>query len=200
MPNWNSTNAVITGEEKQVMAFGKLLQELESLPESLLPNDFGKLWCGNIVHKLGADWEKVYCRGWITDYNIVSPDRINLSVESAWGELAEVRKLVISKFPGIEIYHQSEEPGMCIFTTNDKDGRYFPEKWLLDWNDEARSLWIWEYFTELPAVIEFLKNNEILTKDIYPSYGAITAALDEILNQRPDDISYMFVEIKLVDD
>ncbi len=89
---------------------------------------------------------------------------------------------------------------MCIFTTNDKDGRYFPEKWLLDWNDEARSLWIWEYFTELPAVIEFLKNNEILTKDIYPSYGAITAALDEILNQQPDNISYMFEEFKLVDD
>ena len=89
---------------------------------------------------------------------------------------------------------------MCIFQTNDAKGEYFPEKWLLDWNDEARSLWIWEYFTELPAVIEFLKNNEILTKDIYPSYGAISAALDEILNQRPSDISYMFEEFKVVDD
>ncbi len=88
---------------------------------------------------------------------------------------------------------------MCVFTTNDKDGRYFPERWLLDYNDEAKNLYIYEYFKDLPAVIEYLKNNGVLTKDVYPSKGAITAALDEIQEERPD-ISYMLEEFVVVDD
>ncbi len=106
----------------------------------------------------------------------------------------------MSKFPSLEIYFHTEEPGMCIFQTNDAKREYFPEKWLLDWNGESRSLWIWEYFTDLPAVIEFLKNNGVLTKDVYPSKGAITAALDEIQEERPDDISYMLEQFLIVDD
>lgn len=87
---------------------------------------------------------------------------------------------------------------MCIFQTNNSE--IFPEKWLLDYNDEANSLYIWEYFTDLPAVKEYLKNNGVLTKDVYPSKGSITAALDEIQEERPDDISFMLEEVIEVND
>lgn len=199
MANWAFTQYKIRGREDEVTALHQTIKNLEQRDESLLPNGFGKLWLGNLVHTLGGDWEKIYCRGEILDYSL-DDGILTMNTETAWGEMSDTRHFVMSKFPTLEVFFQTEEPGMCIFQTNDAKGEYFPEKWLLDWNDEARSLWIWEYFTELPAVIEFLKNNEILTKDIYPSYGAITAALDEILNQRPSDISYMFEEFKVVDD
>lgn len=199
MPNWAFTQYKIRGREDEVTALHQTIKDLEQREDSLLPNGFGKLWLGNLVHTLGGDWEKIYCRGEILNYSLDN-GILTMNTETAWGEMSDTRHFVMSKFPTLEIIFQTEEPGMCIFQTNDAKGEYFPEKWLLDWNDEARSLWIWEYFTELPAVIEFLKNNEILTKDIYPSYGAITAALDEILNQRPSDISYMFEEFKVVDD
>lgn len=40
----------------------------------------------------------------------------------------------------------------------------------------------------------------MLTKDVYPSKSAITAALEEIQEERPDDISYMLEEFVVVDD
>ena len=198
MPNWNTTSAIITGDKTQVMAFGKLLQELESLPESLLPNGFGKLWCGNIVHKLGEDWEKVYCRGWITDYEIVSADRINLFIESAWGELGEVRRLVLSKFPGIEIYHQSEEPGNLYFVTNSFE--YFPERYILDFSDESRNLWLWEYFTSLESAAKFISENCLDGEPVEADKAKINAALDDYQNEHPDDVSFIFESFNLIND
>lgn len=199
MPNWAFTQYKIRGREDEVTALHQTIKDLEQREESLLPNGFGKLWLGNLVHTLGGDWEKIYCRGEILNYSLDN-GVLTMNTETAWGEMSDTRHFVMSKFPSLEIFFQTEEPGMCIFQTNDAKGEYFPEKWLLDWNDEARSLWIWEYFTDLPAVVEFLKNNEILTKDVYPSKGAITAALDGIQEEKPDDISYMLEEFVLVDD
>ena len=89
---------------------------------------------------------------------------------------------------------------MCIFQTNDSIGEIFPERWLLDWNDEKKNVFIWEYFTDLPAVIEYLKGNGIITSEIHPTKDAITAVLEKIQEQRPDDISFMLEEFVVVDD
>lgn len=197
MPNWAYTTYKIKGSESEVAALHKTIQDLEQREESLLPNGFGKLWLGNLVHALGGDWEKTYCRGHILDYSLEN-GILKINTETAWGEMSDTRHFIESKFPSLEIYFQTEEPGMCIFQTNNSE--IFPEKWLLDYNDEANSLYIWEYFTDLPAVKEYLKNNGVLTKDVYPSKGSITAALDEIQEERPDDISFMLEEVIEVND
>ena len=89
---------------------------------------------------------------------------------------------------------------MYIFQTNDASGEYFPERWLLDWNDESRNLFLYEYFLDLPAVIEYLKDSGVTSAAIEPTKAAITAALDEIQEERPDDISWMLEEFEVVDD
>ena len=89
---------------------------------------------------------------------------------------------------------------MCIFQTNDATGEVFPERWLLDWNDEKENVFIWEYFKDLPAVIEYLKNNGVVENDIQPTKEAIVAVLSEIEEERPDDISFMLEEFVVVDD
>ncbi len=199
MPNWCITNYVITGREDEVAAVHKTLQKMQAR-KTLLPNDWGSMWLGNIVRLLKKDWRKIYCRGWITDFNLIAPDRIDLTVESAWGELDEVRMLVLNNSESLKIFYQSEEPGMCIFQTNDKTGEYFPDKYLLDWNDEAKNLYIYEYFRELPAVLSYLKENGVITTDIEPTKEGIIAVLDKIQEERPDDISWMFEEFEIVED
>ena len=139
MPNWCYTNYVVVGRESEVAALHKTIQDLEAREESLLPNGFGKLWLGNLVHILGGDWEKIYCRGLILDYSLES-GILRLNVESAWGEMEETRHFIQSKYPSLKIYYQSEESGMCIYETNDKDGTYFPHRWILDFTDESRNL------------------------------------------------------------
>lgn len=199
MPNWCLTSYVITGREDEVATVYKTLTKMKER-KSLLPNDWGSMWVGNIVRLLNKDWQKVYCRGWITDFEQVTPNRINLSVESAWGELDEVRQLVLMNSESLKIYYQAEEPGMCIFRTNDADGTYFPERWLLDWNDEKNNTYIWEYFQDLPAVVSYLKESGVITKDVNPTKEAINAVLSEIEEKRPESISYMLEEFVVVDD
>lgn len=197
MPNWAYTSYVVKGSTDEVAALHKIIQDLEAREESFLPNGFGKLWLGNLVSILGGDWEKIYCRGQILNYSLES-GILKLIVESAWGEMDETRHFLQSTFPTLEIYFQTEEPGMCIFQTNDATGAYFPERWLLDWNDEKENLFIYEYFKDLPAVKQYLKEQGILAKDVFPSQEAITAALEEIQEQRPEDISFMLEGFKTV--
>lgn len=199
MSNLAFTQYKIKGSESEVAALHKTIQDLAERKESLLPNGFGKLWLGNLVHVLGGDWEKIYCRGHILDYSLEN-GILKINTETAWGECSETRHFLQTKFPSLEIYFQTEEPGMCIFQTNDASGEYFPSRWLLDWNDEAKNLYIYEYFTDLPAVIKYLKNNGIITAAIEPTKAAIIAALDQIQEERPDDISWMLEEFVLVDD
>lgn len=196
MPNWCYTNYVVEGRESEVAALHKIIQDLEVREESLLPNGFGKLWLGNLVHALGGDWKKIYCRGQILDYSLES-GILRLNVESAWGEMDETRHFLQTIFPSLKIIYQTEEPGMCIFQTNDTDGTYFPEKWILDWCDEKKNLYLYEYFQDLPAVVGYLKGNGVITKDVEATKEAITVALEEIQEQRPDDISFTFEEFKV---
>ena len=108
--------------------------------------------------------------------------------------------LILSNSESLRIFYQSEEPGMCIFQTNDSLGTYFPERWLLDWCDEAKNLYLYEYFTDLPSIIEHLKENGIITKDVNPTKEAINAVLSEMQEERPDDISWMLEEFEVVED
>ena len=199
MPNWAYTSYKIKGSESEVTALHKTIQDLEQREESLLPNGFGKLWLGNLVLALGGDWNEIYCRGHILDYSLDN-GLLFISTETAWGEMSDVRHFIQFKYPSLEIYFQTEEPGMCIFQTNDHTGVYFPEKWLLDWNDEKKNVFIWEYFVDIPAVTQYLKDNGVIEKDIEPQKEAIVAVLDQIQEERLDDISYMLEEFVVVDD
>ena len=199
MPNWAYTNYVVKGSAEEVAALHKIIHDLEAREESYLPNGFGKLWLGNLVSILGGDWEKIYCRGQILDYTF-EDDILKMNVESAWGEMDETRHFLQTVFPSLEIYYQTEEAGMCIFQTNDPDGTYFPHRWLLDWNDEKKNIYLYEYFEKLVDVIDYLKGNGVITKDVEATKEAITAALEEIQEGRPDDISFMLEEFKVVSD
>ena len=130
MPNWAYTQYKIKGSESEVAALHKTIHDLEQRKESLLPNGFGKLWLGNLVHVLGGDWNKIYCRGQILDYSLDN-GILTINTETAWGEMSETRHFIQTKFPSLEIFFQTEECGMCIFQTNDSTGEIFPERRLL---------------------------------------------------------------------
>lgn len=199
MSNWAYTTYKIKGSEVEVAALHNTIKDLDHREESLLPNGFGKLWLGNLVNALGGDWHDIYCRGQILDYAYEN-GILSINTETAWGEMSETRHFIKTKYPSLEIYFQTEEPGMCIFLTNDSAGTYFPDRWLLDWNDEKEAVYVYEYFKDLPAIVSYLKENSIITTDIKPTREAIIDALDQIQEERPDDISYFMEEFKVVGD
>lgn len=177
-----------------------MLDHLNSLPEPLVPNGFGKLWLGCIVSYLGGNWEKIYCRGQILDYRRIR-GLIILEVESAWGELSETRAFLASKFPDLQFYYQSEEPGMMVFTTNDKEGKYCQERYILDFSDESREgCYYWIYFGTLRSAAQFVSFHCLEGRKVKPTMEGIREALDTYQNEKPDSVSYLFEEFKVIED
>ena len=68
MPNWNYTEYRCCGNKGELVDLKEKLDHLNSLPEPLVENGFGKLWCGCLVSLLGGDWNEIFCRGEIVDY------------------------------------------------------------------------------------------------------------------------------------
>lgn len=196
MPNWAYTIYIVRGDDEEVKRLHLLIRDLDNRAESLLPNGFGKLWLGNLVHVLGGDWEKVYCRGKILDYNMTEDGVLRFDVESAWGELDGVRALILSRFPKLDIRFQSEEPDMDYFSTNDDSGTTFSDRWVLDWEDEARNLYVREYFPDLPSVAAFLREQNIISAAIAPTESSLRSALDAIWTARPDEVCYTLKEVE----
>ena len=197
MPNWAYTIYIVRGDGEEVTRLHQLIKDLDNRAESLLPNDFGKLWMGNLVHVLGGDWEKVYCRGKILDYDMTEDGVLRFDVESAWGELDEVRALILSRFPKLDIRFQSEEPDMDYFSTNDDSGTTFSDRWVLDWEDEDRNLYVREYFPDLTAVATFLKEQNIISEAVNSTETELRSVLDAIWTARPDEVCYTLKEVKV---
>lgn len=131
MPNWCNTAYAIDGDAKQVKQLYELMKGLEEQDTPTVENGFGTTWLGCLVHALGKDWNKVYCRGsWSgleMDGNI-----LRFSTETAWSPCNEILDMVREMFPDLHYYYQAEEPGMEIYETNDECGTYFSDRFFLD--------------------------------------------------------------------
>ena len=100
------------------------MNNLENRRKPLVDNSFGKTWLGCLVTKLGADWQKVYCRGSWSDLDW-NGAILRFNTETAWGPMDEVFKFIKTIYPSLKIYYQAEEDGMGVFITNDTEGSYF---------------------------------------------------------------------------
>ena len=200
MPNWCTTFYIITGDKKTLHLFNRKLNQLRSRKESLLPNGFGKLWCGNIAYLLGEkDPANFGCRGEVTDYQIsIDGSVLCVGVMSAWAELSDLRDLVQEKYPDVDIWFQSEEPGCIVYETNDPDGKYFPEKYVLNFYDDDEGVCINEYFKTLEEVSSFVSENILDGKPAGKTEAAIEAVL-HAYQESHSNVSYMFERFRLVD-
>lgn len=179
MPNWASTSYVFKGaDEKQAQDLYNKIDSLSKMIEPLVTNGFGKLWMGCLVNLLGGDWDKVYCRGEIIDYNLTA-DHVSISCETAWGEMPEFRHFIEQQYPGSKIYYQVEECGNCVYATNDADGEYFPDRYCLDSYDGL------EYFETIEEAAKYI--GEIIGKELKPDFAEIENAIDDYMEEHDND-------------
>lgn len=155
MANWASTSYVIEGPKETLQLIYHAIKE-HPVQEGSSDN-----WEGNILHALGIEWEKreiheegneihfsgLYMRGFI-DIEMAMYDE-NLSIlrfgaEEAWG-ITDFRIALKSKFPDIKVYFIVEEPAGEIYATNDKEGKYFTERYFVD--TAIDNIYNFEYFS-----------------------------------------------------
>lgn len=193
MPNWASTAYVFKGADKnQEKDLYEKIDSLKKMIEPLVPNGFGKLWMGCLVNLLGGDWNKVYCRGEITDCTLTD-DHVNISCETAWGEMPEFRHFLEQQYHGSKVYYCVEECGNCVYATNDSEGLYFKDRYCLDFCDGL------EYFETIEAAADFI--SERIGKTLKPDYAEIEKEIDDYLEEHDDDESWMsFHKFDVLDD
>ena len=81
--------------------------------------------------------------------------------EERWG-LQDFEELLIQKFPDIKVYWIVEESGCEVYATNDKEGKYFPERYYVDTAQDD----IYES--------EYFKDEESMWKWLDKKYGVKT--------------------------
>lgn len=189
MPNWSDTSYKCVGDLKEVRSLHKVLKYMEKRKTSILPNDFGKMWLGNLVHKLGGDWEKLRCRGEIIDFSL-DGNVLTINQQTAWCEQEGVREIIEKTYPSVKVYYMEQESGCDVFSTNDAFGEYFPERYFLDSHED------WKYFETLDDAAKFV--SRIIGSEVEPSVDAISDALDcyvEEHEEENEDMFYSFHEI-----
>lgn len=193
MPNWAECTYKCVGELKEVRSLHKVLKYIDKRKTSIIKNGFGKWWLGNLVTKLGGDWEKYRCRGEITYYEL-DGNILTICQNTAWCEQEGVREIIEERFPSVKVYYREEEPGCGVFYTNDASGEYFPERYYLDSYDDDS-----EYFTTIEEAADYV--SEIIGKKVRPDKNAIEEALDEYMEEQDDeDVWYSFHEFEVVDE
>ena len=150
MPNWCFTEYVIEGDPKEVANLHQKLSGLLERKESLVENGFGKNWLGNVAELFGKSWEDIKCKGTFLIHD-VSDDRIGFSTESAWVDCYDLWVLVCSHYKTLRFYYQAEECGCCYWDTNDFEGKYFPERYMLNiWDEDI------QYFDTDEEVLKYV--------------------------------------------
>ena len=194
MPNWCDTSYKCVGDPKKVRKLNSVLKYMEKRKTSILSNGFGKMWLGNLVYKLGGNWEELRCRGEITDFSLDS-NVLTINQQTAWCEQEGVRLIIEQTFPSIKVYYLEQESGCEVFCTNDASGEYFPERYFLDSYED------WEYFETLDDAAKFV--SKIIGHEVEPSVDEIDKALDKYVEEHEEeneDIFYSFHEFKVVED
>lgn len=192
MPNWCDCTYKCVGDLKEVRSLHKILKYIDKRKTTIVKNGFGKWWLGNLVTKLGGDWEKYRCRGEITYYEL-DDNILTICQNTAWCEQGGVREIIKQTFPSIKVYYREEEPGCDVYSTNDAEGRYFPERYYLD-SDGGDSA----YFRTVEEAANYV--SEIIGKEVKPDKNAVGEALDEYMEEQDDeDVRYYFHEFEIVE-
>lgn len=194
MPNWASTSYVFKAkDQEQAQDLYEKIDSLSKMTEPLVPNGFGKLWMGCLVNLLGGNWNKVYCRGEIIDYNL-NDDHVSIECETAWGEMPEFRHFLEQQYPGSKIYYCVEESGNEVYATNDAEGEFFPDRYCLDSYDGL------EYFETIEEATKYI--GEIIWKALKPDFAKIENAIEDYMeeNDNSDESWMSFHRFEVIDD
>ena len=190
MPNWCYTTYKCVGTPKDIRQLHEVLKYISKRKTSIV-NGFGKFWLGNLVTKLGGNWEEYPCRGEIIDYSLQDKNTLMIWQNTAWAEQEGVRRIIEEKLPGIKVYYQEQEPGNEVYATNSFE--HFPDRYFLDSYEEPM------YFDDIRDASRYV--SEIVGHEVEPNVESIIQALDDYLEEHEDeDTWYSFHEFEEIVD
>ena len=185
MANWASTSYRIEGSESDLKKVYDVIDNFVTGKSKPVLEDASKEWEGNIVKALGASDEQLkesYLRGFIEEYEL-DGDVIRINAEEAWGA-TDFRHILGNLMPELTIYYIVEEAGCDVFATNDIDGKYFPEQYLVD--AYVKDADYYEYFETKGQMKDFVSS--LIGKEDFTDED-----IEAWNEEHEDDGSYIYV-------
>ena len=185
MANWASTSYRIEGSESDLKKVYDVIDNFVTGKSKPVLEDASKEWEGNIVKALGASDEQLkesYLRGFIEEYEL-DGDVIRINAEEAWGA-TDFRHILGNLMPELTIYYIVEEAGCDLFATNDIDGKYFPEQYLVD--AYVKDADYYEYFETKGQMKDFVSS--LIGKEDFTDED-----IEAWNEEHEDDDSYIYV-------
>lgn len=190
MANWCSSLYIFEGDTTEIKDIFDKLSSLQVRETSLMENGFGKNWLGNIVALLGGNPDEVACRGTYESVEI-SNDTLVLYTDTAWDEMRPTWDFVCQQYKTLRYYFRAEEPGGEYFVTNDRERKYFPDRYLLEQNEQEPM-----YFeTEAALFAEVEKRTDTSIRN----WDAMQAVIDEYNENDEDDCPIVVGAFEIVD-
>lgn len=98
----------------------------------------GNTWLGGMLFDLGAvkgNLDKVCPRSYLNSIEVdlsKSPVTLRLETEEMWGK-SEFMRCLAEEFKDLKIYYREVIPECKVLKTNDEEGKYFPERYRVDY-------------------------------------------------------------------
>ena len=163
MANWASTSYAIEGPK----------ETLQRIEEAILHHpvekDSSDNWEGNILKALDIEWEPhhmeqegnniefsgYYMRGFIQEepWWDERHDSLRFDAMEAWGA-TDFHEVLEKNIPDIKVFYVVEESGEEVYATNDKEGKYFKDRFFVDTCIDGN--YQSEYFTYESSVYKWL--------------------------------------------
>ena len=150
MVNWCTTAYVIEGDAKELESLYEAMTEIKMGKNTNVEDPFGTVGLLCLVKDLNGDRNKMDCRGYWKNLEI-NGDTLKVTTLTAWKPSNKILDFICEKYPSFDYYYRAEEPGKLIYETNDRNGKYFPEKYRVEIFTREEVLHT-KYFTKLSAV------------------------------------------------
>ena len=85
------------------------------------------------MHLFGGVPEKINCRGHFLNLFYAGDNIIQFDTETGNEELYEVWAYILQSYPSCKCYFYSEECSCQRYVTNDKEGRFYPNRFRLEY-------------------------------------------------------------------
>lgn len=185
MANWAFTSYAIEGPK----------EDLQKIEQAILNHDIKEgsdaSWEGNILNALGIEWpENFYMRGFTSTnpWWDCQDTVLRFDAEEAWGA-TDFNEALEMGFPDIKVYYSTEEPGCAVFATNDREGKYFFDRYSVDTCIEGE--YYSDYFTEEESVYKWLSE---ITKGKVSSKEDVETFNESWENSEDEENNWIHIE------
>jgi hypothetical protein len=134
MPNWCINNILFSGDRQNV---AKLYEDWDTAIKTIAEGDDG--WLGRLLIYKGIDPAKIYCRGF-ADCLELQDNGLFVITSDAWLPMFVFYDYVADLY-GLQYVLMAEEPGNGIYINTDIEGRFFPERYIVEIVSDDASLY-----------------------------------------------------------